>query len=633
MVQSTLVKSINYKEIKDIDEENREYFKEFYKLNDAITYNIKLFDQQIEITFGLKNNSFLDKNIVYYPIYLVVNDIMSYQIGILELFSNDLFNNLDENGDIIFDNLNNTLFFSYSKEFIEKIIKAKAIKTIKKSKPKPPASNKKDDNLDDEIDKLLEESEEPDITIHDTSSDKKKHTDWIQKFMKDNHYTIKHTDPNGNCFFEAASIAMQSIKKNVSIDELRSLLSSKVNDEIFNTYKLLYENAIDELKKLTLELSALETTKKELNIQFKKTKNRTDQKVIESKYYNIKDNIKDNESLKLYQLNLLEDFKFMKDITTIEQLKGFILSRSYWADTWAITTIERILNVKFIILSEEAYTNKDFGNILQCGQLNDELSNFEPSHYIIVSYTGNHYNLIEYKEIGALKFTELTINIKDLIKDKCLERNAGPWYIIPEFKEYKDHGLEEIEPELYDDDIVFQFYAKSDAKPYPGKGSGEKIPKDRIKDFAELSRITNWRKKLSNFWDGHTFDLDGKKWKSVEHYYQGSKFKKNNFDFYKEFSLDSKSKLSEDTAFAKAAGDKTGKYKDQQIRDKKITIDPDFDKRKKEEILNAQIAKFQQNDDLKDLLIKTKNAKLQHYSRGTPAIVFKDLMLLRKRLS
>jgi len=135
MVQSTLVKSINYKEIKDIDEENREYFKEFYKLNDAITYNIKLFDQQIEITFGLKNNSFLDKNIVYYPIYLVVNDIMSYQIGILELFSNDLFNNLDENGDIIFDNLNNTLFFSYSKEFIEKIIKAKAIKTIKKSKP------------------------------------------------------------------------------------------------------------------------------------------------------------------------------------------------------------------------------------------------------------------------------------------------------------------------------------------------------------------------------------------------------------------------------------------------------------------------------------------------------------------
>ena len=629
MVQSTLIKSINYQEVKDIDKENIEYFKEYYKLNDAITYNIKLFDNQIEITFGLKNNRFLDKNIVYYPIYLVINDIMSYQIGILELFSSDLFNNLDENGDIIFDNLNNTLFFSYSKEFIEKIIKVKEVKevkSLKKSKPKISDSNKIDDDLDDEIDKLLEDS---DITSYDT----KNPIYWVQKFMKDNNYTIKNTDPNGNCFFEAVSIALQSINKNISIDELRSLLSNKVNDDIFNTYKLLYDNTIDELKNLNLELSTLETTKKELNIQFKKTKNRQQQKEIESTYYTIKDNIKDNESLKQYQINLLEDFKFMKDITTIEQLKNLILSRSYWADTWAITTIERILNVKFIILSQEAYTTNDFGNILQCGQLNDELDNFEPSHYIIVSYSGNHYNLIQYKDIGALKFTELNINIKDLIKDKCLERNAGPWYIIPEFKQYKEYKLEEVQPELYDDDIVFQFYARSDTKPYPGKGSGEKIPKDRIKDFAELSRINNWRKKLSNFWDGHTFDLDGKKWKSVEHYYQGSKFKKNNYDFYKEFSLDSKSKLSEDPTFAKAAGDKTGKYKQQQIRDTKITIDPDFDKRKKEEVLNAQIAKFQQNDDLKDLLIKTKNAKLQHYSRGSPAIVFNDLMLLRKRLS
>ena len=57
MVQSKLVKRINYREIKDIDKETREYFQEFYKLNDAITYNIKLFGQPIEITFGIKKKS------------------------------------------------------------------------------------------------------------------------------------------------------------------------------------------------------------------------------------------------------------------------------------------------------------------------------------------------------------------------------------------------------------------------------------------------------------------------------------------------------------------------------------------------------------------------------------------------
>ena len=54
------------------------------------------------------------------------------------------------------------------------------------------------------------------------------------------------------------------------------------------------------------------------------------------------------------------------------QFKEFIKTSNFWADTWAITTIEKKLNIKIIILSEEAYNNKDMDSIMICGQLNDQ---------------------------------------------------------------------------------------------------------------------------------------------------------------------------------------------------------------------------------------------------------------------
>jgi predicted NAD-dependent protein-ADP-ribosyltransferase YbiA (DUF1768 family) len=265
----------------------------------------------------------------------------------------------------------------------------------------------------------------------------------------------------------------------------------------------------------------------------------------------------------------------------------------------------------------------------------------------MVDHLGDHYKLISYKKKSIFKFIELPYDIKKLIANSCLEGISGPFKIIPEIQKFKDtikkksYGEEEEEYEdlsesklrgLYDDNIVFLFYSKSADKPLPGKGNGEKIPNEKLKEFTELATIPQWRKKLSNFWV-QPFALDNHQWASVEHYYQASKFKKNNQAFYLTFSFDSNTELSKDPLLAKAAGGKTGKLKSKLLRPTQVKIDPDFfDKRYKEEMYNAQYAKFSQHSELKKLLLATKDAKLMHFIRGSPPVMFDDLMIIRQKL-
>jgi predicted NAD-dependent protein-ADP-ribosyltransferase YbiA (DUF1768 family) len=183
---------------------------------------------------------------------------------------------------------------------------------------------------------------------------------------------------------------------------------------------------------------------------------------------------------------------------------------------------------------------------------------------------------------------------------------------------------------LFNPNIVFQFYSKSKDLE-PGKGSGEKISEDKISEYKELSKIKDWRKMLSNFYESE-FKLDNKRWLSVEHYYQGSKFKNDNPEFYEKFSLDSDSDISKDPNLSKSAGGKSGKSKGKLLRPENVKIDKDFFKngRSSKEMKLSQREKYKQNDKLKVMLLLTKDAKLTHFSRGSPPIVFNETMELRK---
>merc|ERR1711907_323535 len=92
MVQSKIDKTINYPETKDLNKEDKDY--------DADLFEISLFNEDIIIAVGQAKFSFIEKNVVYYPVYIIKNERVDSQIGVYEILSDRQPAVLDEDGDL-----------------------------------------------------------------------------------------------------------------------------------------------------------------------------------------------------------------------------------------------------------------------------------------------------------------------------------------------------------------------------------------------------------------------------------------------------------------------------------------------------------------------------------------------------
>lgn len=157
------------------------------------------------------------------------------------------------------------------------------------------------------------------------------------------------------------------------------------------------------------------------------------------------------------------------------------------------------------------------------------------------------------------------------------------------------------------------FYYSKSAHKEPGKGVNENI--SNVSLYTELSKIKDWRKVLSNF-SMMAFTLDGYRWSSVEHYYQGNKF---TGEFRLQFTCESKSEIAGSPEMAKAAGGKKGLFKGKIIRPSHISSNfTEFKKHKDAIMYRAMYAKFEQNHEAQKVLLNTGTAELWHGTRGVP---------------
>jgi predicted NAD-dependent protein-ADP-ribosyltransferase YbiA (DUF1768 family) len=599
-------------------------------------YEINLFNEWTTMCLGRQRDEFINKDIIYYPLYLVVGDKVTKRIGVFELYLTNLPNYLDEENELILSELDPPLLYSFVNE--DYIVIQFDDATDGKLKLA--------DHIfyeDDEGDEILE-TNKPDVNFNPSEA-----KTWIEQFMKSNKYSIKDNDGSGDCLFHVITEGLEGAPgTKLNVKKLREILASQVTEDLVNEYKKLYQDYSKSIADSKKTIQALSEENEKIKTLIRSKGSIADKDKLLKRGKEMKKEFIQAKAEKQFGEQFSKELKFMKNINTVEDFKHIVQTCDFWAETWAISTLERILNIKLILFSEENFKVNDLNNVLLCGQLNDDFLKkkgfFKPKYYIMTSYSGDHYKLVLYDNKPRFSFQEIPYKVKNLIVQKCMESNAGPYQLIPKFIKLKEsiklkHGIVDSLPlsnddssnqDLYDSvpNVIFQFHGSA-APAKPGKGSGEVMEGRNQKDFALLSDAkSNWRRKISTHWDA-PFDLDGHKWATVEHFIQGSKFKNNHPETYKDFSLDSNSKWNKDPKLALlAATEKGGGLREASIKPDRIYSS----EQKKEDLLKAEKAKYDQHPELADILKATGRAKLMQYKRRAKPVEALELMKIRKDL-
>jgi predicted NAD-dependent protein-ADP-ribosyltransferase YbiA (DUF1768 family) len=535
MVKSKLNKDINYHEYSHLEEEDFNYNTPLFQLQ------LLRESQKVVIGIGQLNYHFSKRyNVVYVPIYLF-NSEMEFmkQIGVYEMPANQV--KMDESGDLDVRQLTPLLYSFVNTELLRKsransaaaaAAKAAAVidpkkrttevneikKSLGKEQSKPliddidsdsesdadgaPTSTKNVFGLDARQKHLLSgASILPLQTKEQSELERRQYKPnptadlWIQKYLRNKYFNFIDNEGASDGFFAVIRDGLLTQGRTTTILELRKQLADEVSDEVFRAYREKFAMYHALTRTQTRETRELVTNYNDIKRRISTIHDRAQQQLMiaGAKKLVIEHNLKHDEMK--YTKLLAGQYDYMRDVRSTDQLKERIMTSLYWPDTWAIATMERVLNMKFIMFSRDAYETGDIDNVLQCENgagieaIDPSIRKrgvFEPTAYILigkgsaVTMTGgggggggarsprnrtprNHimsdtklttYNLITYKTHGVLAFSELPYDIKLLVTTKCLESQSGAFCLIPQFKLFqRELGIhvDEIANESLDD--------------------------------------------------------------------------------------------------------------------------------------------------------------------------------------
>ena len=677
MINSNLKKDVRYivtnsRDKSDLDKE-------------AFVYNAKIYNKHIKFVLGDPKFEHLNSKIIYFNIYLVNNSSIVSKIGIYETNNSDYNSLLDVNGDIDLNKMGEPIMFPFSKSLIMnnydliddfETMSNGISETTNSETTNSETTNSETSDADtsnegvssDEAEMsedsqvankssinynlmtlISQSKEESDYEIANYMEDPK--DEWVNKYLRSNKYEILDNEGGGDCFFAVLRDALKTVKIETSVKSIREKLANDVDQSIFQNYKELFDLYYSNMKTTHEQLKISKQRHSTLKKMIGGTSDGPDKmKLIQDAKDNF--NIFTSLSTKGKELdNLAHEFEFMKDVNSVEDLKKVIkeVGGRFWADNWAISSLERLYNVKFIILSQNHFVEGEKEHVLQCTSADKKLEErglFEPSYYIIADYfQNNHYKLISYDKNtkrGALKFSEIPYKIKELILERCMEKNAGLYVLIPDFKAFANkNGVETVSiskksaydalvdtkkpvSQDYDDSIVIQVYSKSKHAKV-GEGSGETIkPELKIaKNVLELNnkkKYPEWRKKLDNDFLVTNLKIDGINWTSVKHYMLADIYNKFKKEGTYGSNIEEAQKIYE-SQLAKKAIKST------------LINDEEFKKLEPGLLEKALYAKFTQNDELRELLLLTGNALITIFKQGKGSSPFVELMKVRKLIT
>jgi len=493
---------------------------------------------------------------------------------------------------------------------------------------------------------------------------KKKSTVWLNNTMKNPFYKIIPIEGDGSCYFSTVCKAYESIGFKTTPEILRKFLSQHITQDHYLQYKSTYDAITNVQGGLDANQDELKDKSKRLQKENEKANTVELQQEIIGEAKKVRNEYNSNRIQAEQNNDSLDEYAFLANIHNVEDLRNYICTPDYWIDEITLCIIEEILNFRSVIVQ-----NKSRKDMIACQPV---INLIKPDHYIIMEYeSGNHYNLVSYRDRTLFSFEELPYSLKKTVVDVCIPKveshrvTSDSIYKLDDFRNfyftlYKKTQEEQVQQlqsvendkppsdhsaDLYDESIVISFHSKADKSNPVGKAQYDKIEKNRMSEFAELNQQKNkqylhplCRQRMDDSWvecsdkqlpkdcNGDTltapFEIEktGKKWASISHYLLALQYE--NTDLYEKLSLDSGSVFSKSYEAVKKAM-KT----DKSFKVEKKTVD-NYEAFRKE----ALMAKFSQHPDLKNILAKTKMAKLVRINGiGNKQILEPDISLMEVR--
>lgn len=135
-----------------------------------------------------------------------------------------------------------------------------------------------------------------------------------------------------------------------------------------------------------------------------------------------------------------DQFEWIRDIDTFEKYKQNLMNKSYWATESDISLLEKLLNIKVIIIQNtgRSIKMKDTREMVteytfSCNIMDESVDDIDPDFYIIVLWSGSHYELVQYAGRGIFTFAQLPPAIRDGYIRRCLERPDSSYNRITKF--------------------------------------------------------------------------------------------------------------------------------------------------------------------------------------------------------
>ena len=408
MVKSKLNTNINYHEYSHLEEED-------------FNYNTPLFQvqllrdpQKVVIGLGQLNYHFAKRySVVYSPIYLF-NTEMEFmkQVGVYEMPSTQV--KMDESGDLDIHKLTPLLYSFVNTELLRKSRvkkgategaaaadpkkRATEVNEIKKSLGKPPAATAAAATATAATDADGDDTSSDEAADYDASfglDARQKHllsgasilplqtkeqsemerrqykpspaTDlWIQKYLRNKYFNFIDNEGASDGFFAVIRDALLTQGRTTTILELRKQLSDEVTDEVFRGYREKFALYHSLTRTQTRETKEIVNNYNDVKRRISAIHDRAQQQLMiaGAKKLVVEHNLKHDEMK--YTKLLSSQYDYMREVRTAQQLKERMMTSLYWPDAWAIATMERVLNMKFVLFSRDAYEAGDIDNVLQC---------------------------------------------------------------------------------------------------------------------------------------------------------------------------------------------------------------------------------------------------------------------------